>query len=45
MASTRNNNTCGNYRLQQRNFTLANEYINYEKILHDSASFERKNKI
>ena len=37
MASTRNNNTCGNYRLQQRNFTLANEYINYENSQYGHA--------
>jgi hypothetical protein len=29
MTSTRSNNTCGNYNLQQRNFSLANQYTSY----------------
>ena len=29
MSSTSNNNTCGNYNLQQRNYTLARDYSSY----------------
>jgi hypothetical protein len=40
MASTRNNNTNGNYRLEQRNYHLANTYIGYEHSAYGQPAYE-----